>query len=745
MQRSPSAAATKIQALIRGKNQRQSTREIEQKENAERRAAEQKYIESIVQQKSLFNRDRDRGIWEYLLPRKPTRLFMLDVAYRAIKFDKKAYPDLNTWMLVPSGFWRVVWAYVLLLTATCDVVLCCYSISYCRSRYKGPPNVLIQIFFTVDMLLSFLTAYPTTDASLELRPRRIAIRYMRSSFPLHMVGLLPLELLAPYSSALSAWQALRIFRWFDVWIKHDAFRSVTTTGNDGFLEGVKYFVLFIVVAHVLSCAFLSLAIASPVCYCSPLGALPTLPIDHVVIAIEEHNAFDPINALVLEETSRLNAYNLYVYYLYATVAMLLGDAGAAKTAVTQQVSIIILFVGNITLAIVFSKIILALQTASAARDAYARRMRSMNDAMASQNVPTGLQRRVHRFFEFKFMLTAGLDDPATSYIAELPNGMKVDLMRSLYSEMLMKVPLFKGTSESVISSLAQQLVTMIILPDEIVIKEGCVGNSMYFIRRGLVRIVKAHETPKEFFIGGLGSGSFFGEIALVSSDRNLRRGASVIAATVLSLLRLGRSSLEEVAKNEPGLMMHVRQVAIARRREMGETVRAVGDIAIKSALVTNMAQALAGRRLIRQATATRVLRTRNWRQGKDKVSSPNRVLRSLGVKGSLKVMPPGNSDGHCCPPQPLDAEPSWCRGGAYAEASCSWKRTRAPAVEGDSNLPGEAFGGDSRSDLIAAVSREVTEEAVAWVRHEVGALLHEKLDRKLIQIFASHRSPLNKG
>ena len=90
--------------------------------------------------------------------------------------------------------------------------------------------------------------------------------------------------------------------------------------------------------------------------------------------------------------------------------------------------------------------------------------------MASQGVPVALQRRVRRFFEFKYMLMAGLDDPATSYISELPNAMKVDIMTSLYAGMLQLVPLFRDVNHIVLSSLAQQLRTHLILPDEVVIK-----------------------------------------------------------------------------------------------------------------------------------------------------------------------------------------------------------------------------------------------------------------------------------
>ena len=55
---------------------------------------------------------------------------------------------------------------------------------------------------------------------------------------------------------------------------------------------------------------------------------------------------------------------------------------------------------------------------------------------------------------------------------------------------------------AIISSLAQQLRTHLILPDEVVIKEGCAGNSMYFIRRGVCRVIKNYQMENEAFICG---------------------------------------------------------------------------------------------------------------------------------------------------------------------------------------------------------------------------------------------------
>ena len=491
------AAAKKIQALVRGRRARRPTITLtdanDERLREEKRiaAAEKAAIDAAVKQKSKFNggeAKRDRGWFYEALIHKPTRLFIFDVAYRAIYLDKKAFPHFRRWVLIPSGYWRVAYAYLVLFVALADVLLCSTAISYCRQVYYGPLNIAISLLFLLDMALSFLTAYPTKDASLEMRPKYIAIRYLRTSFLLHLPGLLPLELAGESSPRLMAWQYVRVLRFFHVWLRHDSFRSVTSTSNDGILDAFKYFILTAMVAHCCSCVFFSLAVVdSPVCMINPsTGWLTPLDDEQVSAAIEVHNEYDYTSFIPLADETWRMVSNVYIYYLYATVAMLLGDGGAAKTRNTQAVSVIILVVGNITFSVVFSKIILALQAQTAARDAYASKMLAVNDAMESQGVAKHLQRRVRRFFEFKFMLMAGLDDPATSYICELPNAMRVDIMTSLYSGMLNEVPLFKGCSTSVISSLAQQLRTHLILPDEIVIKEGCVGNSMYLCVHGLL-------------------------------------------------------------------------------------------------------------------------------------------------------------------------------------------------------------------------------------------------------------------
>jgi len=101
-------------------------------------------------------------------------------------------------------------------------------------------------------------------------------------------------------------------------------------------------------------------------------------------------------------------------------------------------------------------------------------------------------------------------------------------------EMLKKVPLFKNLEYSDLVALKELLKLRIVDKNEIIIKKGDIGSSMYFILRGSVTVF-----AKEKVI--LKEGDFFGEIALIKS---IPRTATVIANTKCELLELSRVDFE---------------------------------------------------------------------------------------------------------------------------------------------------------------------------------------------------------
>ena len=94
------------------------------------------------------------------------------------------------------------------------------------------------------------------------------------------------------------------------------------------------------------------------------------------------------------------------------------------------------------------------------------------------------------------------------------------------------------------------------IPNERIIRKGDPGDGVYFIASGTVEVVLPDRRIQ------IGSGAFFGEMALLSGRA---RQADVIAMTYCQLLVLGRSDFEQFMRENPDARASIVRVAKARQ------------------------------------------------------------------------------------------------------------------------------------------------------------------------------------
>ena len=99
---------------------------------------------------------------------------------------------------------------------------------------------------------------------------------------------------------------------------------------------------------------------------------------------------------------------------------------------------------------------------------------------------------------------------------------------------------------------------MLAVPDEIIIKKGEIGHAMYFISSGCVEVEVQPEPVR------LGSGEFFGEIALI---KNNPRTSTVKALGFCDLLVLSDSDFKLFLDDNPEIRQTLSETA-DRRIEM---------------------------------------------------------------------------------------------------------------------------------------------------------------------------------
>lgn len=124
-------------------------------------------------------------------------------------------------------------------------------------------------------------------------------------------------------------------------------------------------------------------------------------------------------------------------------------------------------------------------------------------------------------------------------------------------ELIGKVPLFAGLEPERLRRIERLLRPRLYFPGEHVVRQGERGDRVYFISSGVVEVrVPGLDPPIR-----LGSGDFFGEIALL---RDQRRNADVVAIVYCQLLELDKRDFQRLYQKDAVLKGHIDE-AMSRR------------------------------------------------------------------------------------------------------------------------------------------------------------------------------------
>ena len=133
-------------------------------------------------------------------------------------------------------------------------------------------------------------------------------------------------------------------------------------------------------------------------------------------------------------------------------------------------------------------------------------------------------------------------------------------MLSIEKVIILKaVPMFARTSEEVLADIAALLEEVEVEAGETVFEKGDVGDSLYVIVQGRVRVFAGDHT-----ITFLGERDTFGELALLDPEP---RVASIAAVETTRLLRLDREAFSELMAGNIEIVRGVLSVLCERLRK----------------------------------------------------------------------------------------------------------------------------------------------------------------------------------
>lgn len=130
---------------------------------------------------------------------------------------------------------------------------------------------------------------------------------------------------------------------------------------------------------------------------------------------------------------------------------------------------------------------------------------------------------------------------------------------------LQRVPLLKDCDPELIGAVADLTEEQSFAPGELVVRQGQVGNGLYIVVAGAVRIVGGTTELER-----LGPGDFFGELSVIDREP---RSATVVADGPTTCLALASWDLDELLAHSPGLAQNLLRELAGRLRRADARLR----------------------------------------------------------------------------------------------------------------------------------------------------------------------------
>jgi CRP/FNR family transcriptional regulator/CRP/FNR family cyclic AMP-dependent transcriptional regulator len=138
--------------------------------------------------------------------------------------------------------------------------------------------------------------------------------------------------------------------------------------------------------------------------------------------------------------------------------------------------------------------------------------------------------------------------------------------------LLEKVPLFSGLSDDGLKRLAQVTTTKAFPKDHTVVEENELGETLYMILSGKVKVVNIGPDGKEVILSVLGSGEFFGEMSLLDDEP---RSATVISMEKTEMMLLRRKDFLNLWESNKEILSRVLSVISGRLRHANAQIRSL--------------------------------------------------------------------------------------------------------------------------------------------------------------------------
>ncbi len=199
--------------------------------------------------------------------------------------------------------------------------------------------------------------------------------------------------------------------------------------------------------------------------------------------------------------------------------------------------------------------------------------------------------------------------------------------------MLRGIPLFQDLSDEDLVLIEELAVEKQVPKGTVVMVEGTIGDSLFAIMSGRVKVFMGDEEGREIILKILGPGDFFGEMSMIDSQP---RSASVAALEPSTFKVLSHEAFAQCVERAPRIATMVMQALAKRLRDADRKISTLalmdvyGRVAntLLELAINDNGKLIVGEKLSQQDIANMVGASREM---------VNRILKDLSERGYITV------------------------------------------------------------------------------------------------------------
>lgn len=420
-------------------------------------------------------------------------------------------------LLLPNCVLKIVWDWMVLFMVIYNCVVIPLKISFYKEQSNSSKTIdqVINVCLILDILVSFRTCHIDHRQNIVSDKNIVRKMYVRKKLAIDLIGSIPFDLLA-HSLGLDAMTGelislLGLLRFMRL---VSSARLSGSMWNKPSIRIMKLMLGFYILAHWFGCLFFFVGINQP-------------PSDKI-------SWIDKAN---LDEADPFEQYTASIYWALTTMVTVgYGDI-SAQTRYERLFNVPVLLLATLIYATIFGNVSYAVESMSSTFRRYQNKMDTCAEFTTQFQLNEVLSRKLTAYTDEIFNQNKGFDMDAL--LGALPRSVRADILLHLHPNIIQSVPLFEGVTENFIEAMILKLGSMVCLSDDYIFRENDKSKEMYFLRTGIVEV----EITGRGVVGDLGSGSHFGEIAMLLGHK---RPSSIRAVTKCELSYLTQDDFADL-------------------------------------------------------------------------------------------------------------------------------------------------------------------------------------------------------